>query len=312
MKRAFALLALFAVSSPISAQRGGPEPFMVAETGRGFFELKQAIDSIGEKSGTILIAPGSYKQCAAQYGGRITYKARVAGSVIFDGMTCEGKAALILNGDWHRVEGIIFQNMSVADQNGAGIRLASGDLEVFNSTFRNSEQGILTNPNPRGSIKIDYSTFSGLGICADDCAHSIYIGDYGSLSVTNSRFERGNGGHYVKARAANVYIANNSFDDTRGRATNYMIDLPAGSVGQIVNNEFVQGPNKENYGALIAVGAEQLQHPSRGLVIANNRARVAPGFNHKTVFVANWTNDQLRMGGNVLGAGIAPYEKRSK
>lgn len=35
-----------------------------------------------------------------------------------------------------------------------------------------------------------------------------------------------------------------------------MIDLPAGSVGTITHNEFVQGRNKENYSAFIAVGAE--------------------------------------------------------
>ncbi len=309
MKRQLALLAIAILSVPAGAQRSDA-PFVVAETGRGFGHLKEAVDSIGEKSGTILIAPGTYRECSEQYGGRIAYKARVAGSVIFDGVTCGGKAALVLNGDWHRVEGIIFQNMKVADENGAGIRLASGDLEVFNSTFRNSEQGILTHVNPKGAISIDYSTFSGLGLCASDCSHSIYIGDYGRLIVTNSRFERGTGGHYVKARAANVTISNNSFDDTRGRATNYMIDLPAGSVGSITSNEFVQGVNKENHSALIAVGAEQKLHPSRGLMITNNRASVAPGFNHATVFVADWSGEQLRIGSNQIGAGIKLYEQR--
>ena len=46
-----------------------------------------------------------------------------------------------------------------------------------------------------------------------------------------------------------------------------MIDLPAGAQGIIANNWFVQGRDKENYSAFIALGAEENLHPSdaRGL-----------------------------------------------
>src|SRR5690606_29753265 len=115
-----------------------------------------------------------------------------------------------------------------------------------------SQQGILTGETPNGRIVIDKSTFTRLGTCEGwgGCAHSLYIGDYGSLRITRSRFEQGRGGHYVKARTARTEIASSSFDDTGGRGTNYMIDLPAGGTGQITNNWFVQGTNKENYSAL--------------------------------------------------------------
>jgi 3-oxoacyl-[acyl-carrier protein] reductase len=43
--------------------------------------------------------------------------------------------------------------------------------------------------SPGGRIVIDKSSFSGLGLCASDCAHALYIGDYGSLTVTRSRME---------------------------------------------------------------------------------------------------------------------------
>ena len=133
--------------------------------------------------------------------------------------------------------------MAVPDGNGAGIRLEKGNLNVTRSMFRNSEEGILTGGDPSGEIMIDQSTFSGLGRCDGEasCAHSIYVGDFGSLTVTRSRFERGNGGHYVKSRAARAIIQNNAFDDTRGKATNYMIDLPNGAIGMINGNMFVQG-----------------------------------------------------------------------
>src|SRR3546814_989026 len=81
--------------------------------------------------------------------------------------------------------------MRVPDANGAGIRLERGNLEVANSLFRNSEQGILTADDTASEIRIDRSTFQHLGRCDRglSCAHSIYVGAYGKLTVTRSRFE---------------------------------------------------------------------------------------------------------------------------
>jgi Right handed beta helix region len=310
MKFAVSFLALIAFASPLGAQSRAA-PFTLAETGQGFNRLQDAVTAIGAARGTIIIAPGTYRDCAMQTQGAITYKSQIPGAAIFDRGICDGKAALVLSGQWARIDGIIFQNMRVADKNGSGVRLQKGDLEVFNATFRNSEQGILSHDDNAHSITIDRSTFSGLGGCPDGmCSHSIYIGDYGRLVVTNSRFERGTGGHYVKARAGLVEIRNNSFDDTRGFETNYMIDLPAGSRGAIVGNEFVQGENKENYSAFIAVGAESISHSSTGLVISNNHASIAPGVRRSTTFVADWTKEPLRILANQLGAGLKLFETR--
>ncbi len=300
--------ALYATAA--SAQSGAP--FQSAETGRNYANLQQAVDSIGEGEGTIIIAPGSYRQCAIQKSGVVAFRASVPGQTVFDGTTCEGKAALVLRGEAASIDGIIFQNMRVPDANGAGIRLEKGDLTVTRAIFRNSEQGILTAEDKSGSIKIDRSTFSGLGRCDRglSCAHSIYIGDYGSLTVTNSRFERGNGGHYVKSRAARVSITDNAFDDTRGRETNYMIDLPGGAVGQIARNVFVQGASKENYSAFITVAPEGRVNTSAGLAISANEASIAPGVERETVFLADWSGDGIALGANRLGRGLKPFERR--
>lgn len=262
-------LLLISLLSAVPATAQSSAPFQNAETGRSYTTLQKAVDSIGEDEGTIIIAPGSYRQCAIQTAGVIAFRAAVPGQVVFDGATCEGKAALVLRGQAASVDGIIFQNMRVPDANGAGIRLEKGDLTVTRAIFRNSEQGILTAEDRSASIRIDQSTFSGLGRCDRglSCAHSIYIGGYGSLTVTNSRFERGNGGHYVKSRAAQVTISDNAFDDTRGKETNYMIDLPNGATGSIVRNIFVQGASKENYSAFITVAPEGRQQTSAGLAI---------------------------------------------
>lgn len=308
------IFSLFAVAIALTAPSVAQDyaPYRLVETGQRFGSLSEAVDRIGSGSGTIEIAPGSWRDCAVQTAGTVTYRAAEPGQTILDGGVCEGKATLVLRGRSARVDGIIFQNIGVPDGNGAGIRLEDGNLAVFNSWFRDSEQGILTAGDPNGAITIDKSTFTHLGRCDRglSCAHSIYVGDYGSLSVTRSRFEAGRGGHYVKSRARQVRIASSSFDDTRGRATNYMIDLPNGAVGSITGNTFVQGEDKENYSAFIAVAAEGKGNSSNGLSVSANDARIAPGVQRSTVFLADWSGDKIALGQNQLGNGLERFERR--
>lgn len=292
--------------------QSGAAPFTVVETGREFSNLQQAVDAIGAGTGTIAVAAGTHRQCAVQQAGSIAFLASEPGKAIFDGVACEGKAALVLRGREASVSGLVFRNIAVPDFNGAGIRLEAGKLTVANSWFADSQQGILTAHDPAISLVIDRSTFFGLGTCEGPggCAHSIYTGTIGQLRITRSRFERGAGGHYVKSRARRTDIAASSFDDSAGRATNYMIDLPQGSVGQITNNWFVQGRDKENYSAFIAVAAEEGDQPSAGLVIAGNDARFVPGIQRNSVFVADWSGQPLVLEDNILGPGLELFEKR--
>ena len=299
------LPATFVVAQDTSA------PYLVVETGRGYTSLQAAIDAIGDGRGTIRFASLRFADCAVQSGGEITYQAAVPGQSILDGVPCEGKAALVLRGRAAWVEGMVFANIRVPDKNGAGIRLERGNLTVTQSWFRDSEQGILAGENPSGVISIDKSTFTRLGTCeGSGCAHSIYIGEVGALTVTRSRFEAGTGGHYVKSRAPRVSVLDCSFDDTRGRASNYMIDLPDGASGRIAGNWMVQGRDKENYSAFIAVAAEHRNNPSGGLVVEGNDARFAPGVDRRSAFVADWSGDGVRLGANALAAGLVKYEAR--
>ena len=306
------LAPLLAIAASNAGAQNAAAPFTIAETGRGFGRLADAVKAVGDSQATIVIRSGVYQECAVQEGGIIAYRAAVPGQVMFERAMCEGKAALVLRGRGASVDGIIFQNMAVPDGNGAGIRLEKGDLAITRSIFRNSEQGILTAEDPSGSITIDQSTFSGLGRCDRglSCAHSIYIGNYGALTVTNSRFERGAGGHYVKSRAARIDIRGNAFDDSRGKETNYMIDLPGGANGIITGNTFVQGESKENYSAFITVAPEGKVHDSNSLSISDNDARIAPNVDRETTFLANWTEDRVRLGANRLGRGLKPFERR--
>ncbi|MCX9147530.1 right-handed parallel beta-helix repeat-containing protein [Erythrobacter sp. WG] len=309
-----ALITAAALALPLAAASAQPVPdaFTIVESGQRFSTLQQAVDAVGNTRATIRIQPGTYRQCAVQTDGVIVYEAAEPGSVTFMARACEGKAALVLRGIGAEVRGITFSNIKVPDGNGAGIRLEKGALNVAQARFQDSQQGILTADDPAGRIFITRSTFTGLGTCENSagCAHSIYIGNYGSLTVRESRFERGTGGHYVKARSREVILENNSFDDANGKATNYMIDLPAGSVGRIADNWFVQGRDKENYSAFIALGAEDLLHPSDGLQVVDNEARFVPGVTRSSAFLADWTASQIVMQGNRIAGGIKQYEQR--
>jgi len=297
-------------AAPAPAQQNAP--YTVVETGRSYQRLQDAVNAIGGGQGTIRLASYRFADCAVQDAGEITYVAEVPGQAIIDGVACEGKAALVLRGRSARIEGLVFANVRVPDKNGAGVRLERGNLSVSQSWFRDSEQGILTGDDPSGTLTIDRSTFTRLGTCegGGGCAHSVYVGHYGALNVTHSRFEAGRGGHYLKARAARVTVTDSSFDDSGGKGTNYMIDLPAGSTGKIAGNWFVQGTDKENHSAFIAVAAEARENSSNGLIISDNDARFAPGVEWSSTFVADWSGDKLAIGENALGSGLKRFEAR--
>jgi hypothetical protein len=304
-----ATVALSIAAIPVLAQDETPG-ITVPELGENFSTVQEAVDAIGDGEGTVLLAPGTYRQCAVQTAGVVHFRSTQPGQAVFDGVECEGKAALVLRGAGASVDGIVFQNMRVADRNGAGIRLEQSDLSITNSYFRNSDQGILTAPDEAAEVVIDRSTFSRLGRNDGGPSHSIYVGGYRSLTVTRSRFERGTGGHYIKTRAPLTNIRDNTFDDTLGNESNYMIDLSAGATGTIADNLFIQGENKQNYSAFIAVSPEGQDNRSAGLVISGNTARLAPGVERTTVFVADWSGERLAIGRNTLGPGLTPFERR--
>jgi hypothetical protein len=105
-------------------------------------------------------------------------------------------------------------------------------------------------------------------------------------------------------------VLNSSFDDTAGRETNYMIDLPGGASGRIAGNWFVQGASKENHSAFITVAPEGKHYSSAGLAIEANDAHFAPGISRDSTFVANWTDDPVQIGANRLAPGLKAKDRR--
>ncbi|GAA0743651.1 right-handed parallel beta-helix repeat-containing protein [Sphingomonas sp. ABOLD] len=287
-------------------------PFTIAETGLGYPTLAAAVAAVRDGTATILIAPGTYHECVVQAAGRITYKAVRPGTAIFERVVCEDKAAFVLRGRGSAVEGVVFRKFRVRDGNGAGIRIEMGDLTVTRSIFLDSQEGILGGGHPTvRSITIDRSSFAGLGQCDEspNCSHSVYLSVDGLVTITHSRFERGTGGHYVKLRARRVAITGNSFDDSAGRKTNYMVDLSEGGTGTIAQNMFVQGRDKENRSGLIVVAAEARTYPTDGLRVEGNTAGLAPGAPVDPAFVADLSGGRIMVANNRL-TGMRAFEKR--
>ncbi|WP_174292455.1 right-handed parallel beta-helix repeat-containing protein [Sphingomonas bacterium] len=299
------LLAPLALAAIMLGAAAQPAPFSV--DGHGYRSLDDALAAIGDRTATIVIAPGTYRECAVQSRGTVTYRAAQPGTAVFEHNVCEDKAALVLRGRGSVIDGLVFRGYEVNDGNGEGIRTEAGDLTVVNSMFLDSEQGIGGGTNDVSRrIVIDHSTFAGLGQCrTDNCSHSLYLITAGSVSVTNSRFERGTGGHYAKIRAAHVQVDGNSFDDSAGHQTSYLIDLSNGGTGTVRGNTLVQGKDKDNPGTLIAVSAENRMYPTEGLAIDGNTASLAPGA-AKAAFVGDWSHQRLAIGTNRL-SGLTPF-----
>lgn len=297
------LVALAALIAPAS---GTAASFTVAETGRSYSTIGLAVSSIGNGTGTVLIAPGRYRDCAVQTLGRVKYVALRPGLAIFDGAACEGKAALVLRGLAATIDGLVFENLHIGDGNGAGVRLEHGSLRVRNSAFRDSDAGILSADDSAADVVVERTTFSGLGRCDPPraCAHSLYLGKYRSVTIRNCRFELGRGGHYVKSRARWIDVSDSVFDDRHGRNTNYMIDLPDGAGGRIAHNRFMQGRSKENHSALVAVAAETRTNMSRMLYVTDNEASLSNGTSWETSLVMAPSDAMTEVSRNTLSGGI--------
>lgn len=258
------------------ARSDTPPPAMgfMLQSGGAFPDLQSAVRAARDID-TITVMPGRYEQCAVISRGSLTVRAMVPGSVTFAGKVCEGKGAIVVRGDDATIEGLRFTGYKAGDGNGAGIRLEDGDLTVRSSIFEDSETGVISGNGKEGSATIERSIFRRLGRCRpDNCSHSLYMGRFAALTVRESLFEQGRGGHYIKARVRTVDIEGNLIDDTDGRRTNYLIDLPNGSTGTIRGNAMIKGAGGENRCCAIVVSAEVRQNEASVLVDGNELANL--------------------------------------
>ena len=89
-----------------------------------------------------------------------------------------------------------------------------------------------------------------------------------------------------------------------------MIDLSNGASGQIVGNDMVQGKDKDNWSAFITIAPEGREQDSSALVIEGNKAGFVPGLARGSTFVANFTDDVVRIGQNQLASSMKVKDRR--
>ena len=237
---------------------------------------------------TIEVDAGEYRADVAVWS-RNDLRVRAVGGrvrVIADGAAAEGKGIWVVRARGMSVEGFDFQGAAVPSRNGAGIRLETGSLRVFDCSFMYNETGLLTNNDAETELDVENSEFA-YNQRPDGYNHNLYAGTIKRLSVTGSYFHHGHGGHLLKSRAALNHITYNRLSDEADGSASYELEFPNGGVAYVIGNIVHQGPLTQNP-HLVSYGAEgyRLAHNEINLIhntLVNDLAdsavylRVSPG-----------------------------------
>ena len=216
----------------------------------------------------IAVEAGTYTNDFATATTKITIEG-VGGMVNLVATTAppNGKAILVTTTDV-TLDHLSFSGAAVADGNGAGIRYEGGNLVVNACLFTNNQDGLLASDASTGSITINHSEFAYNGV-GDGRTHNIYVGQVGTLTITNSYIHDVVVGHEIKSRALKTVIENNRIVDGPTGTASYSIDLPNGGNASISGNIIEQGPQSQNP-AIIHFGGEGTPYASSSLGISGN------------------------------------------
>jgi len=231
--------------------------------GKAFHSLKKAAAALKDGD-EMRIGPGTYHEPMILKANNITIIGE--GPVVIENATAQGKAALVIQGNWTRIYNIECRHIKVRDKNGACIRQEGKNILLENVYFHDSQQGMLTGSAP-GLVTIRNSRFENLGANVGQ-AHGIYIGG-GELVIQDSIFIRArNEGHEIKSRARKTYISKTiiaSLDAQDSR----LLDISNGGNLTITDSVLVQGPYSVNRD-VIGYGLEGLRHTSNTVVLRDN------------------------------------------
>ncbi len=225
---------------------------------------------IAKNGALVEVDSGEYASDVAVWTqDRLTIRA-VGGRVRLNsqGAAAEGKAIWVVRGKQFSVEGFDFFGAKVPDRNGAGIRLESGSMRVYNCRFIGNETGILTSNRSDVELDVVDSEFGHNGF-GDGQTHNLYVGSIARLSVTGSYFHHAIAGHLLKTRAAVNDIRYSRLADGPGGRASYELEFPNGGVAYVVGNIIEQGVKTENP-YLISYGAEGYRWPHNALYLIHN------------------------------------------
>ncbi|HET7524768.1 MAG TPA: right-handed parallel beta-helix repeat-containing protein [Burkholderiaceae bacterium] len=265
------------------------------------YSVPSAAATVAQAGDVIKISAGDYRGDVATWRANNLTICGIGGRarLFADGKSAQGKAIWVIAGANTVVEGVEFRNVTVADQNGAGIRAEGGDLTVRDCGFFDSDEGILGGSDG-AVITIDRSEFARNGF-GDGQSHNIYIGAAARLLVTASFFHEAKIGHNFKSRAKETRIENSYFMDGPAGTSSYLADFPNGGAVYLRGNLFHKGPNADN-GTAIAFGQEGLKWSTNTLEMLHNT--VVMTYSGGGFIVAPAGTQSVKLVGNLLaGAG---------
>jgi hypothetical protein len=259
-----------------------------------------------EPGDIVAIYPGQYYDCAIVGVPRLTIEGiGDAADVVMTDKTCGEKAILVIDQPGVTVRNLTLTRARVFDQNGAGIRMEGGSLNVDGVRFINNQDGILTNGGQGWELNVTNSRFERNGTCRGECAHGLYAVDIALLRVSHSIFRATKAGHHIKSRALRTEITDCTIEDGPTGTASYLIEAPNGGDVIIRNNTLEKGPKASNQAAIV-IGAESTSKPTHEIIVSDN------DFTNDTaaraVFVKNLTATEAQLKGNKLHGKVQALE----
>jgi hypothetical protein len=216
-----------------------------------------------------------------------------------------GKGIILVNSGAAAVtvEGLEISGATVADENGAAIRMQGTALVVRDCHFHDNQNGILAGIDTPYTIEIYDSEFDHNGNPGSGQEHNVYVSGNATEFVFQGNYSHhAYSGHTLKSRALTTYVLYNRLMDEADGTSSYLIDLPQGGLSYVIGNLVEQGPNAENTGTLLSYKREPATNDDLQLYVVGNTFvndnAATPGF------VRVGAADEIVMRNNLfVGAG---------
>lgn len=277
------------------------------------FKLPSAAIAAAKSGDTVSIQPGEYFDCALVHTPNLIIQGvGDPAKVLMTDKACAGKGILVIDGDHDTIRNMTVTRARVPDGNGAGIRNEAPNLTIDRVLFVNNQNGILSTPPTPGVLSITGSTFDRNGYCGNSggCAHGLYVDRASLVHIENSTFTGTKQGHHIKSRGARLEVVGCTIQDGPEGTASYEIELPNGGALVARNNTFEKGPQAENHGSVIVLGAEGVTQPTSEITVEHNTLRNDGDFT--TVFVRNLTATEANLRGNKISGSVKPLDGDGK
>jgi hypothetical protein len=300
--RLTAALACACLLAPgLAAALSTPALAATLEVGPGkTYEMPSAAAAAAHDGDHIVIAPGSYFDCAVWRANNLTIEGAGPEATVITDKACMGKALFVVQGNAITIRNLMLTRARVPDFNGAGIRAEGGDLLVERVHFVNNQEGILAGDLPGRKMVIRDSVFLRNGTCegGGGCAHGIYVGQIALLRVERSKFRETKQGHSIKSRAQRTEVIGCDIADGAEGTSSYAVEIPNGGAVVLNENHIQKGPKAENHTAAMVIGAEGITQPTPEIIVERNTFLVEG--NYTSYLVSNITATEAYLKGNIL------------